>query len=156
MLSITARYRLWIDSTGCQLMEEPLMSFKQTVFDRIRVFNKHFTNKVFMRIAGSNIGIFVILRHVGRKSGKLYKIPIIAMPINNGFVIALTYGKKVDWYENVIAKRGCSIQWKNKEYILIDPKLIDKEIALNAFPKLFRIGLKFMKIQYFLRLEIQQ
>jgi deazaflavin-dependent oxidoreductase (nitroreductase family) len=132
------------------------MSIKQAILDRIRVINKHFTNKIFMRIAGSNIENFVILSHVGRKSGKLYKIPIIAEPINNGFVIALTYGKKVDWYENVIVKGGCSIQWKNKEYLLTEPKLIDKEIGLNAFPALFRTGLRLMKIQYFLRLEKQQ
>jgi deazaflavin-dependent oxidoreductase (nitroreductase family) len=98
----------------------------------------------------------VVLSHVGRKSGKLYAIPIIAEPAKNGFVIALTYGRKVDWLENVLAKGGCSILWKNKDYSLVNPQFIDKEVGLLAFPALFRTGLRKMGIQYYLRLEIQR
>lgn len=129
------------------------MSIKQTVLDCIRVINKRITNKLMIRIAGSNIGHFAILSHIGRKSGNIYRIPIIAEPTNNGFVIALTYGKKVDWYENVMAKGGCSIKWKNHEYLLTNPALIDRELALNAFPAFFRTGLRIMGIQYFLSLS---
>ena len=128
---------------------------KQAFLDRVRVINKYLTNKIMIHIAGKKFGHFAILSHVGRKSGKRYRIPIIAEPVETGFVIALTYGKKVDWYENVKAKGGCSLQWKNKEYFLIHPEFIDKEIGLMAFPTLFRAGLKKMGIQYYLRLEIQ-
>ena len=128
---------------------------KQATADRIRVINKHFTNKILIHIAGKRFGHFAILSHVGRKSGKLYQIPIIAEPIENGFVIALTYGKKVDWYENVIARGSCSLYWKNQEYTLINPALIDKKVGVRAFPTLFRTGLQKMGIEYYLRLEIQ-
>ena len=126
---------------------------KQPTLDRIRILNKRFTNKLLIHIAGTNLGHFAILSHVGRKSGKLYQIPIIAEPMGNGFVIALTYGKKVDWYENVKAKGSCSIKWKKKEYNLTDPEFIDREVALNAFPAVFRAGLRTMGIQYYLRLS---
>jgi len=129
---------------------------KQAMLDRIRVINKFVTNKILIHISGKKFGHLVILSHVGRKSGKLYRIPIIAEPINNGFVVALTYGKNVDWYANVMAKGSCSIRWKNKEYSLIHPELIDKEIGVMAFPAIFRSGLRAMGIQYYLRLEIQQ
>ena len=128
---------------------------KQTTLDRIRVINKHFTNKILIHISGKNFGHFAILSHVGRKSGKLYRIPIIAEPTKNGFVIALTYGKKVDWYENVMAKGCCSLYWKNKEYILINPEFIDEEIGVMAFPAIFRSVLKKKGIQYYLKLVIQ-
>ena len=128
---------------------------KQATLDRIRVINKHVTNKILIHISGRKFGHFAILSHVGRKSGKLFRIPIIAEPIKNGFVIALTYGKKVDWYENVIAKGGCSLIWKNNEYILINPEFIDKEIGVTAFPDIFRSVLRKMEIQYYLRLVIQ-
>lgn len=128
---------------------------KQATLDRIRVINKHVTNKILIHISGRKFGHFAILSHVGRKSGKLFRIPIIAEPIKNGFVIALTYGKKVDWYENVIAKGGCSLIWKNNEYILINPEFIDKEIGVTAFPDIFRSVLRKMGIQYYLRLVIQ-
>jgi deazaflavin-dependent oxidoreductase (nitroreductase family) len=78
----------------------------QTLLDRIRVINKHVTNKLLIHIAGKRFGHFAILGHTGRKSGKLYRIPIIAEPFQSGFVIALTYGKNVDWYKNVAAKGG--------------------------------------------------
>jgi deazaflavin-dependent oxidoreductase (nitroreductase family) len=132
------------------------MPMKQTMLNRIRVINKYATNKILIHISGKKFGHLVILSHVGRKSGKLYRIPIIAETNKNGFVIALTYGKKVDWYENVMAKGSCSITWKNKEYFLIHPELIDTEIGVMAFPAMFRSGLRKMGIQYYLRLEIQQ
>jgi hypothetical protein len=132
------------------------MSIKQTVLDRIRIINKYATNKLLIRISGKGIGHFAILSHEGRKSGKIYKIPIIAEPTDNGFIIALTYGKKVDWCSNVLAKCGCSLLWKNREYVLNNPEFIDKEIGLNAFPAIFRMGLRIMGIQYFLRLSTRK
>jgi hypothetical protein len=126
---------------------------KQWVLDRVRVMNKYVTNKLLIRISGKSIGHFAILSHEGRKTGKIYRIPIIAEPVNNGFIIALTYGRKVDWCANVIAKGSCSLFWKNNEYSLQKPEFVDKEIGLNAFPAMFRTGLKVMGIQYFLRLS---
>ena len=110
---------------------------KQATADRIRVINKRFTNKILIHISGKKFGHFAILSHIGRKSGELYQIPIIAEPITNGFVIALTYGKEVDWYKNVMAKGSCSLKWKNKEYSLINPEFIDQETGVMAFPTLF-------------------
>lgn len=129
---------------------------KQASLDRIRVFNKHVTNKILIHISGKKFGHFVVLTHIGRKSGRLYRIPIIAEPDAHGFVIALTYGRKVDWLENVLAKGSCSMIWKNKEYSLVKPEFIDKELGLLAFPVLFRTGLRKMGVEYLLRLEIRQ
>jgi len=123
------------------------------LLDRIRIINKHVTNKLLIHICGKRFGHFAILTHAGRKSGRLYRIPIIAEPVSGGFVIALTYGKKVDWYENVQAKGGCSLHWKNKDYDLTHPHFIEKEAGLLAFPGIFRSGLKKMGIEYFLKLE---
>jgi len=128
---------------------------KQETLDRVRVINKHVTNRILIHISGKKFGHFAILSHIGRKSGKLYRIPIIAEPINDGFVIALTYGKKVDWYENVKAKGGCSLTWKNKEYQLINPEFIDAEIGVMAFPPIIRSVLRKQGIKYFLSLAIQ-
>jgi hypothetical protein len=127
----------------------------QAMLNRIRSFNKHVTNKIMIHISGKQFGHFAILSHIGRKSGRLYRIPIIAEPFMGGFVIALTYGKQVDWYENVRAKGGCSLLWKNKNYSLVTPEFIDKEVGVLAFPAPFRMGLKKMGIQDYLKLDIQ-
>jgi len=129
---------------------------KQILLDQIRIFNKHVTNKVLIHICGKRFGHLAILSHVGRKSGKVYRIPILAEPLDNGFVIALTYGKKVDWYKNVKAKGSCSLYWKNKEYLLVNPAFIEKEIGVRAFPAIAQSALKRANIQYYLKLEIQQ
>ncbi len=129
------------------------MSMNQALLDRIRVLNKHVTNKILIPVSGKDLGMFAILTHTGRKSGKLYQIPIIVVPVENGFVIALTYGKKTDWYENVKAKGGCSLRWKRQEVALTNPEFIDPALALQAFPAPFRAGLRWMGIQYYLRLS---
>jgi len=128
---------------------------KQETLDRIRVFNKRITNKLLIHIAGRKFGHFAILSHTGRKSGRLYRIPIIAEPLNGGFVIALTYGKKVDWYENIIAKGSCSIRWKNQDYPLVNPRFIEPQAGVAAFPPLLQPVLRRKDIQYYLRLDIQ-
>ena len=123
------------------------MKVNQAVLDRIRVMNKYVTNKVLIHIAGKRFGHFAILSHVGRKSGKVYQIPIIAEPFNGGFVIALTYGKRVDWYANVKAKGGGWLRWKNQDYELDRPELLEPEVAVMAFPAMLRPILK-RKIVY--------
>ena len=129
---------------------------KQAILDRVRVFNKYVTNKILIHICGKKFGHFAILSHTGRKSGKVYRIPILAEPIENGFVVALTYGKNVDWYKNVRAKGSCSIYWKNQDYPLANPEFIDPEIGRSAFPSIVRAALKGAGIQYFLKLEFQR
>jgi deazaflavin-dependent oxidoreductase (nitroreductase family) len=129
---------------------------KQALLDRIRVMNKYVTNKVMIHMAGKNSNHFAILEHVGRKSGKHYRIPIIAEPCENGFVIALTYGKKVDWYENLLASGGGGLRWKNQDFRLVNPRFIPVESGLSAFPPRLQPILRKMGIEYFLRLDIQQ
>ncbi len=129
------------------------MATSQSTLDKVRVFNKYVTNKILIHIAGRDFGHFAILTHEGRKSGKKYRIPIIAEPLENGFVIALTYGKKVDWYENVMAKGGASLHWKHKDFTLVNPRFIDSETALAAFPGRLQPTLR-RKVEFFLRLDI--
>ena len=123
------------------------------MLDRIRVLNKRFTNKLLIHISGKDLPMFAVLTHTGRKTGQLYHIPIIAVPAPGGFVIALTYGKQTDWYENVKAKGGCSLTCKRQEYALTNPEFIPPEQGLAAFPAPFRAGLRMMGIQYYLRLS---
>ena len=129
------------------------MTVQQTVFDIVRTVNKYVTNKLLIRISGKSFGHFAVLTHTGRKSGRLYRIPIIAEPVEGGFVIALTYGMKTDWCANVIAKSGCSLFWKNKEYSLHKPEFIDRELGLQAFPAIVRAGLRAAGVRFFLRLS---
>jgi len=85
-----------------------------------------------------SLGPFAIIRHVGRSSGKPYETVIWVWPLGEGFVIALTYGSKVDWYRNMSAAGGGAVLWHKRVYIVGKPEPIDLETALPAFPALFR------------------
>jgi deazaflavin-dependent oxidoreductase (nitroreductase family) len=130
------------------------MSIQQAIRDRVRVLNKHATNRILIHIAGRSFGHFSILTHTGRKTGRIYRIPVIAEPVENGFVFALTYGRKVDWGANVLARGGCSLKWKNKNYILTDPKFVEPETGLKAFPGILHLALRMAGVHDFLRLSI--
>ncbi len=107
--------------------------------DRIRVFNKHVTNRVLRWFTSFSHGPFAIIHHVGRRSGKPYETVIWVWQMREGFVIALTYGEEVDWYRNMKANEGGRVYWHRRLYLVGKPELIDAEKALQAFPALFRL-----------------
>lgn len=71
------------------------MSLRQQLRNAFLLLLKHTLNPLTRRLARSSLGPFSIIRHVGRRSGKLYETPIIVAPHRGGFVIELTYGPEV-------------------------------------------------------------
>jgi hypothetical protein len=78
-----------------------------------------------------------------------YETVIMVWPMGEGFVIALTYGPKVDWYRNMLAAGGCTVFWHKKVYAVGKPEPIDAETALPAFPAPFRPILRRQGVQHF-------
>lgn len=111
---------------------------------RLRTFVKHFVNPLLRSLTRFSHGPFALLRHVGRRSGKTYEIPIMVWPVEDGFIIALTYGPQVDWLRNLQAADQGSLRWHRREYVFQRPEPIDAQTALPALPPL---------IQYILRLH---
>ncbi len=107
--------------------------------DRIRVFNKYVTNRIFRGFASRSHGPFAVVRHMGRRSGKPYETTIMVWPMAEGFVIALTYGPQVDWYRNLLAAGGATLLWHRRVYTIGKPEPIDAKTALTAFPSFFRL-----------------
>ena len=111
---------------------------------RLRTFVKHFVNPILRNVAHSSRGPFALLRHVGRKSGKTYEIPIMVWRVEDGFVIVLTYGPHVDWLRNLQAAGQGTLRWHKKEYAFQTPVFVDAKTARPALPALikFVLGLK--------------
>ena len=120
--------------------------------NRIRIFNKHITNRLLHRFSNCSYGPFAVIRHVGRRSGKLYETTIMIEPMGESFVIALTYGESVDWYRNVLAAGHCTVLWHGKEHALGKPEPSDVKAALTAFPPFLRMILRLLDTQHFVRL----
>jgi deazaflavin-dependent oxidoreductase (nitroreductase family) len=117
------------------------------VRDRIRIFNKHVTNRLLRGFAKGSRGPFAIVGHVGRHSGKHYETVLMVWRTSEGFVIALTYGPKVDWYRNLLAAGGGTVFWHRRRYAVGKPEPIDAQTALTAFPTPFRLILRALRRQ---------
>src|SRR6266545_1108211 len=101
-----------------------------------------------VRIARSGlISIWGVIRHRGRRSGKLYSTPIALRPTADGFVLPLPWGEGTDWCRNVRAAGGGVIHWRGADIEVDHPEIIDTAAALPAFnavlrPIVGRIGIR--------------
>lgn len=102
--------------------------------DSIRRFNRRRWNPVTLHIAGNRSRIYASVEHVGRRSGHEYITPVVARPLDDGFVIPLPYGADTDWCRNVVAAGKCRLHWNGQEYALEKPGVIPPSLALGAFP----------------------
>lgn len=100
----------------------------------LRPFAARFVNPVTRLVAGWLPG-FAILSHVGRRSGRTYRIPINVFRRGDRFFFALTYGSDVDWVKNVLAAGECSIRTLGRDVRLVEPELLaDRELGFLPFP----------------------
>ncbi len=114
---------------------------------------KQTLNPLTRRIGHSSFGPISLVRHVGRRSGKVYETPIIASPVKDGFVIELTYGHDVDWYKNVVAAGGGTIIRHGKEYAINRIEPLDPATGLAAFPLPQRTLLRLLRRKDFEKLS---
>lgn len=97
--------------------------------------NKETQNPATLKkIAEGRSSVHAAVKHVGRRSGRSYTTPVVAMPLGDGFVIPLVYGSSVDWCRNVLAAGTCTLIWKKQEYTLERSEIIQQAQALKAFP----------------------
>jgi deazaflavin-dependent oxidoreductase (nitroreductase family) len=122
---------------------------------RLRTFVKHFVNPLMRNFARSSRGPFALLRHVGRRSGKTYEIPIMVWRVEDGFVIVLTYGPQVDWLRNLQAAGQGSLLWHKQEYVFQKLEPIDAKTALPALPSFIKLVLRLRGAQDFVKLSSQ-
>jgi deazaflavin-dependent oxidoreductase (nitroreductase family) len=124
--------------------------------NRIRIFNKHITNRITRRFARFSRGPFALVRHVGRRSGKPYETPIMVEPMADGFVIALTYGESVDWYRNVLAAGHATLLWHGRDYAVSKPEPVAVQTALPLFSPFQRLILRLLGTQHFVSMQSQE
>jgi deazaflavin-dependent oxidoreductase (nitroreductase family) len=117
-----------------------------------RNFAKRFDNPLLRKLAHSSRGPFALLRHVGRRSGKPYEIPIMVWPVKDGFVIALTYGRQVDWLRNLQAADQGNLLWHKQEYVFQKPEFVDEQTALPSLPPFVKRILQLLGVHDFVKL----
>lgn len=98
----------------------------------VAVFNKHVNNRV-QRMWAWVLPPWAILRHVGRKSGAVYRTPIMGFVCGDEFAVPLLYGEQSDWALNLIAADGGVLERKGRKYVLRAPRVVDsKSVAISG------------------------
>ena len=118
-------------------------------------FAARFINPLVLLIAGRRwMPVVGILRHRGRRSGREYATPIGMRPLGAGFVIPRTFSDNAAWYQNVKAAGGARITYLGREFVVIEPEVVDYAIAKPAFPRYERLQFQLIGINEYLRLRI--
>jgi deazaflavin-dependent oxidoreductase (nitroreductase family) len=122
----------------------------------VRQFNKRTLNPWILKSAGTAHSPFAVVGHVGRRSGAAYATPVIAIPVQDGFAFALTYGPDVDWYRNILAAGSCTLRWRGKTYRLNQPETLSAEAGLQTFPFPYRPILRLMRKRDYFRMRVTE
>jgi deazaflavin-dependent oxidoreductase (nitroreductase family) len=111
-------------------------------------------NKMVLPLAGTRwLPLYGVLEHRGRRSGKLFRTPLVVRPTPDGFVVPMPWGETTDWCRNVRAAGGCRVRWKNRVYVLDEPEVLDIAAAGAAFSGFQRRAMRRFKIQKVLKLR---
>ena len=112
-------------------------------------------NPLVLPLAGTRLlGLYGVIEHRGRRSGKAYRTPVVVRPTGDGFIVPMPWGERTDWYRNVRAAGECVIRWKGREYQMVQPELIDEEVAARAsFGAFERALMSRLGIDQYLRLR---
>lgn len=112
-------------------------------------------NPLVLGIAGRRwMPIVGILRHRGRKSGRLYVTPLGMRRLDDSFVFPLTFRESSAWFQNVRAAGWGCVTYMGHEYRLTEPQVIDYAAAAPAFPRYERLQFRIVGINQYLRMRI--
>jgi len=102
-------------------------------------FNRRVTNPV-ARSLTPWLPCLGTLEHVGRKSGRHYRTPLLVFKTLNGYVILIGYGPETDWLKNVLAGSPTILHKWGKAVALGNPQIVSKAEAAPLIvpaPRLF-------------------
>jgi deazaflavin-dependent oxidoreductase (nitroreductase family) len=133
-----------------------LVSFRtgfRPVLDAIRRMNRRVTNPRQMRTAGQPGAYASVVHHVGRVSGQGHRTPVVVVPAENGFAIALPYGASADWVRNVLAAGTATVEHEGRTVPVARPELVPAAAADPFFPPKERRLHRLYGVEHVLRLQ---
>jgi len=99
----------------------------------MRRVNRLFTNPVMGTFAWL-VPPLAVVHHVGRKSGRRYRSPVVAFRADAGFVIPMTYGRDVDWARNLVATGGGEVERMGTRIAVRNPRVVGNDLAGAQLP----------------------
>ena len=118
----------------------------------MRRINRAFTNPLVRPLAG-RLRPLAIAHHIGRKSGRRYRTPVLAFATDEGFVTPLPYGTDTDWCLNWIEAGEGSVEVAGRRIAVANPRVVSADDALRLLPAVVRPGVRLLGLPGFLVVE---
>jgi deazaflavin-dependent oxidoreductase (nitroreductase family) len=117
----------------------------------LRGFTTHLFNPgtllFFGRLPGCGI-----LTHIGRASGRRYRVPVFVLRRGDDYVFALTYGSNAHWVKNILSTGGCELRARGRDLRLAEPEVfVDRTRRLMPLP--YRLAGRAVHATEFLRMR---
>ncbi len=95
------------------------------------------TNPIQRRWAGV-IPLHGIIEHTGRKSGRVYRTPLLTFRRGDRVAFIVGYGLVSDWMRNLQAAGGGGLEHRRRHYRLSEIELVRSPGGLAYLPLPFR------------------
>jgi deazaflavin-dependent oxidoreductase (nitroreductase family) len=118
----------------------------------MRRVNRVFTNPL-MRTFAWLVPPLAVVHHVGRRSGRRYRTPVVAFPSAAGFVIPMTYGRDVDWARNLVRAHGGEIEQRGRRVALRNPRIVAFTAAEKHLPAALRFAFRAIDLPGYVLLD---
>lgn len=118
----------------------------------VRRVNRAFTNRLMAPLAGV-LPPLAIVHHVGRKSGRSYRTPILAFPVEGGTLTPLPYGTDTDWVLNLLAAGRGTLVALGRQSPVENPRVVSAEEASAVVPDPLKPLLRRLPLPGFLLLD---
>jgi deazaflavin-dependent oxidoreductase (nitroreductase family) len=115
---------------------------------RVARFNRAFTNKIAVHVAGRLPGLGIVI-HVGRRTRTVYRTPVNVFKTLDGFRFALTYGADAEWVRNALDHGAVRLITRGKVYELTDPEVVTDPHRQHV-PAIGRGIMRVMRVSQFL------
>ena len=106
-----------------------------------------------MQSAGTPGAYASVIRHRGRTSGRPYETPVGAVAVDDGFLIALMYGSRTNWLQNVLASGSATIVHEGQTYEVDQPALIPMQAVAARFTSSDQQGFRVLRVDQALRVR---
>jgi hypothetical protein len=106
-----------------------------------------------MRSAGTPGAYASVIRHRGRVSGRSLETPVGVVAADDGFVIALVYGSRTNWVQNVLASGSATIVHEGNTYEVDQPEIIPMQAVAARFTASDQQGFRLLAVDQALRVR---
>jgi deazaflavin-dependent oxidoreductase (nitroreductase family) len=111
-------------------------------------FNRGVLNPIAVHVAGFVSGMGLVL-HVGRRTRRVYRTPVLVFRTKDGYRIALTYGRESEWVKNALAHGAVRLVTRRREHELSDPQIVT-DTHRQHVPAPKRLILRLLRVSDFI------